>query len=266
MGFDKRPHTGGRPGPPAAKRPAGAGGSAGSHHGGYAPGKGPPAQPMDEDEAAALAAMHNNDDVDDGPAPPEDGDDDDEAAGGQLEDVAVHLGEAGRNWERPAPAALDCATQDLSESFFFCRQIALFVGSFRHLDAHLTLSFFSLFPSSSLVSPRSINTSTAFQQIEVDYTTLPPDQRLRPGCDLSEAPVLRMFGVDANGASVAAFVHGFDPYFYVEAPPNFGPDDCDGLCRSLNVRERECSFFLLIHVLRERERGEREERTEKLNL
>lgn len=124
MGFDKRPHTGGRPAPPAAKRPAGAGGSAGPHHGGYAPGKAPPAQPMDEDEAAALAAMHNNDDdVDEnGPAPPEDGDDDDEAAGGQLEDVAVHLGEAGRNWERPAPAALDCATQDLSKEsslFFF---------------------------------------------------------------------------------------------------------------------------------------------------
>ena len=86
---------------------------------------------------------------------------------------------------------------------------------------------------------------TAFQQIEVDYTTLPPDQRLRPGCDLSEAPVLRMFGVDGSGASVAAFVHGFDPYFFVEAPPNFGPDDCDGLCRSLNVSStRSAAFFL----------------------
>lgn len=81
----------------------------------------------------------------------------------------------------------------------------------------------------------TLSPTTAFQQIEVDFTTLPPDQRLRPGCDLSEAPVLRMFGVDAQGASVAAFVHGFDPYFFVEAPPNFGPDDCDGLCRSLNV-------------------------------
>ena len=123
MGFiDKRPNTGGRPGPPAAKRPAGVGGSAGPHHGGYAPGTGPPAaapQAMDEDEADALAAMQN-DDVDDGPPPPDDGDgDDDEAAGGQLEDVAVHLGEAGRNWERPAPGALDCATQDLSEFEFF---------------------------------------------------------------------------------------------------------------------------------------------------
>ena len=127
MGFDKRPHTGGRPGPPAAKRPTGAGGSAGPHHGGYAPGKGPPGQAqaeaqamMDEDEAAALAAMQNNDDVDDGPPPlDDDGDDDDHAAGGQLEDVTVHLGEAGRNWERPKPAPLDCATQDLSEFEFF---------------------------------------------------------------------------------------------------------------------------------------------------
>ena len=50
-----------------------------------------------------------------------------------------------------------------------------------------------------------------------------------------------MFGVDASGASVAAFVHGFDRYFYVEAPPGFGPDDCDGLCRSLNVSQS--AFF-----------------------
>ena len=234
MGFD-------RPGPPAAKRPAGAGGSAGPYNGGYAPGKGPPppAQPMDEDEAAALAAMHNNDDVEDGPAPPEDGvDDDDEAAGGQLEDVAVHLGEAGRNWERPAPAPLDCATQDLSEE----GEESLFsVGKSRSSSP----SFLFVGPSSSLSLspfPRSTPiTTTAFQQIEVDYTTLPPDQRLRPGCDLTEAPVLRMFGVDASGASVAAFVHGFDPYFYVEAPPGFGPDDCDGLCRSLNVSQS--AFF-----------------------
>ena len=117
------------------------------------------------------------------------------------------------------------------------RQIALFVVSFSfdgHLDAIISLS---LSPPSFILRILLFHSLSlaAFQQIEVDYTFLPPDLRLRPGCDLTEAPVLRMFGVDSNGASVAAFVHGFDPYFYVEAPPNFGPDDCEGLCRSLNV-------------------------------
>lgn len=35
-------------------------------------------------------------------------------------------------------------------------------------------------------------------------------------------------------------MHGFEPYFYVEAPPAFGPDDCDSLRALLNV-----SFFTL---------------------
>ena len=32
-------------------------------------------------------------------------------------------------------------------------------------------------------------------------------------------------------------MHGFEPYFYVEAPPAFGPDDCDSLRAQLNVSE-----------------------------
>ena len=77
-----------------------------------------------------------------------------------------------------------------------------------------------------------------------------------------------MFGVDASGASVAAFVHGFDPYFYVEAPPGFGPDDCDGLCRSLNVSQSAFFFrFWESEEEEEREREEKEkERTDKLHL
>ena len=38
------------------------------------------------------------------------------------------------------------------------------------------------------------------------------------------------------GNSVCAFIHGFEPYFYVEAPPGFGPDDCDSLRSTLDVR------------------------------
>ena len=39
------------------------------------------------------------------------------------------------------------------------------------------------------------------------------------------------------GNSVAVFVHGFEPYFYVEAPSaNFSPDDCIALAEVFNVR------------------------------
>ena len=38
------------------------------------------------------------------------------------------------------------------------------------------------------------------------------------------------------GNSVCAFIHGFEPYFYIEAPMGFGPDDVESLCRELNVR------------------------------
>ena len=45
------------------------------------------------------------------------------------------------------------------------------------------------------------------------------------------------YGVTEDGNSVCAFVHGFEPYVYVEAPtPDFGPDDCDLLRQHVNVR------------------------------
>ena len=66
----------------------------------------------------------------------------------------------------------------------------------------------------------------------------PPHPRFyAPGADLREAPVLRLYGVTEGGSSCAAFVHGFEPYFYVEAPtPSFSPDDCAALAGELNVR------------------------------
>lgn len=52
----------------------------------------------------------------------------------------------------------------------------------------------------------------------------------------AQVPVVRMYGVTEGGSSVAAFVHGFEPYFYVEAPsPAFSPDDCQALAGELNV-------------------------------
>ena len=54
--------------------------------------------------------------------------------------------------------------------------------------------------------------------------------------DSPETPIIRMFGVTAAGHSVATFLHGFEPYFFAEAPAGFGPDDCDDLARVLNAR------------------------------
>ncbi|PSC71316.1 DNA polymerase delta catalytic subunit [Micractinium conductrix] len=79
--------------------------------------------------------------------------------------------------------------------------------------------------------------SLVFQQLEVDYSFAPPSAQHYPaGRDLKEVPVLRMFGVTEGGSSVAAFVHGFEPYFYAEAPSQtFTPDDCQALAGELNM-------------------------------
>lgn len=130
-----------------------------------------------------------------------------------LEEVEDNLGEAGKNWQRPPPPTLDPSKDRL-----------------------------------------------VFQQLEVDYTSSPPNQQYYTS-DLLEVPILRMFGVNelgehlfplsslytllfthhsslssAPGNSVAVFVHGFEPYFYVEAPTaTFSPDDCIALAEVFNV-------------------------------
>lgn len=37
------------------------------------------------------------------------------------------------------------------------------------------------------------------------------------------------------GNSVCAFIYGFEPYFYVEAPHTANPDDCHTVRQYLNV-------------------------------
>ena len=43
------------------------------------------------------------------------------------------------------------------------------------------------------------------------------------------------------GNSVCAFLYGFEPYFYIMAPNNCTPDDCDSLRRNLNVSAPLCA-------------------------
>jgi len=47
-----------------------------------------------------------------------------------------------------------------------------------------------------------------------------------PGASVGVVPIIRMYGVTMDGHSVAAHIHGFSPYFYVPACPNFKPTDC----------------------------------------
>ncbi|KAK2726361.1 DNA polymerase delta catalytic subunit-like [Artemia franciscana] len=75
--------------------------------------------------------------------------------------------------------------------------------------------------------------SVTFQQLELDHYiagVLPG----MPGPQSGPAPVMRMFGVTIEGHSVCCHVHGFSPYFYIEAPSSFGPSDCASFKKALN--------------------------------
>jgi DNA polymerase delta subunit 1 len=86
-------------------------------------------------------------------------------------------------------------------------------------------------PSPPPLDPAS--QSLIFQQLEVDYNVAQPNTAFYP-TDLKEVPIIRMFGVTEQGCSVCTFVHGFEPYFYVEGPTSFSPDDCEPLVEELN--------------------------------
>lgn len=47
-----------------------------------------------------------------------------------------------------------------------------------------------------------------------------------PGCRTGPVPIVRMFGVTMEGHSVAAHIHGFQPYFFVPAHQGFTSDSC----------------------------------------
>lgn len=42
-----------------------------------------------------------------------------------------------------------------------------------------------------------------------------------PGASVGTVPVIRIYGVNEKGNSIVMHVHGFTPYFYVQAPPGF---------------------------------------------
>lgn len=107
-----------------------------------------------------------------------------------LDEADPELGEAGRNWKRPAVAPLDPQKDSL-----------------------------------------------VFQQLEVDYCLQRPRNDIWPS-KAQQVPVVRLFGVNDAGNSVCVFVHGFEPYFYADCPPEFTPECCAELCRVLQDHGR----------------------------
>lgn len=74
-----------------------------------------------------------------------------------------------------------------------------------------------------------------FQQMESDYTTGEPVEGM-PGSMKGPVPIIRFFGVTEEGNSVFCKIHGFTPYFYIPAPPEFKENDVDLFKIALNKR------------------------------
>ena len=47
-----------------------------------------------------------------------------------------------------------------------------------------------------------------------------------PGSKVGPVPVMRLYGVTEEGNSVCCHVHGFCPYLFVTAPPQFTDHHC----------------------------------------
>ena len=73
-----------------------------------------------------------------------------------------------------------------------------------------------------------------FQNIDIDYEVREPLKGM-PGNQKGEVAVVRIYGITKEGNSVLCKVHGFMPYLYIQAPPNFKTIDCDKFRKALNV-------------------------------
>jgi DNA polymerase delta subunit 1 len=73
-----------------------------------------------------------------------------------------------------------------------------------------------------------------FQQIDIDHYNGHPLAGM-PGAQVAPVPIFRMYGVTMEGNSVCAHVHGFLPYLYVQAPPNFNKTHLSAFQKSLDI-------------------------------
>lgn len=69
------------------------------------------------------------------------------------------------------------------------------------------------------------NDTFTFQEIELDHYQGTSIAGM-PGAQTGPVPIMRMFGVTAEGNSVCCHIHGFSPYFFASIPNNFTEADC----------------------------------------
>lgn len=73
----------------------------------------------------------------------------------------------------------------------------------------------------------------------MDYLICQRDEHLDPQAKGNEVAVVRLFGVNDNGNSVCAFIHGFEPYFYAEKPSSWGDEAIEELKSEMNKKLSE---------------------------
>ncbi len=76
--------------------------------------------------------------------------------------------------------------------------------------------------------------SIIFLQFDADYTVGNPLPGM-PGATTGSVPIVRLWGVNEIGNSVQCNIHGFTPYFYVQAPEDFKENHCEMFRQTLNV-------------------------------
>ncbi|KAM4014758.1 LOW QUALITY PROTEIN: DNA polymerase delta catalytic subunit [Anomaloglossus baeobatrachus] len=75
--------------------------------------------------------------------------------------------------------------------------------------------------------------SLCFHQIELDHyigSHIPG----MPGATQGPVPIIRMFGITADGNSICCHIHGFAPYFYVPCQPGFKEESLSDFKKELN--------------------------------
>eukprot|EP00940_MAST-03C_sp_MAST-3C-sp2_P000851 g851.t1 len=67
-----------------------------------------------------------------------------------------------------------------------------------------------------------------------------------PGASNGSVPVIRMYGVTEKGNSVMMHIHGFTPYFYVQAPPGFDMNNVSNFRIALDEQVRSSARGLKV--------------------
>ncbi|XP_073427077.1 DNA polymerase delta catalytic subunit [Dendrobates tinctorius] len=75
--------------------------------------------------------------------------------------------------------------------------------------------------------------SLCFHQIELDHYIGSPIPGM-PGATQGPVPIIRMFGITADGNSICCHIHGFAPYFYVPCQTGFKEESLSDFKKELN--------------------------------